>query len=464
MDGTVVDFALHRPFFVEAPPSDLVAMAEWRDLLAETLPSDDEAEAIDRISELERLKAACAAAQERQTARLKEMRLEREEAAGVPRAHRGKGLAAEVALARRDTPARGSRHVGLATALVDEMPHTLEALTDGRIAEEHATVLCKETAWLSADLRREVDRRMAHRLGQAGVRHLAAEARGHAQKLDQQEAVRHLQRTRRQRRVTVRPAPGNMAYLTALLPLQQAVSIFASLKAAADTAVGHGDTEDTVDPAGGLRTRDQIMADVLVERATGQKSAEAVPAQVHLVMSDAALLGDDETPAWLTGHGPIPATVARQWLGDERAEVFMKRLFTRPGTDILVSLDSRQRSFPAGIRRMVMLRDDVCRAPYCDALIRDIDHVTPHRRGGKTRWDNASGLCAACNQTKENRGWSHSTSDETLTVTTPTGQQHEVTSPPLMPGTDPPKPPPRIIRRGERMGFEEWLKRRRGAS
>ncbi|WBL17943.1 hypothetical protein [Citricoccus sp. NR2] len=42
-------------------------------------------------------------------------------------------------------------------------------------------------------------------------------------------------------------------------------------------------------------------------------------------MSDAALLGDDDTPAWLTGHGPIPAAAARQWLGDERGEVFIMR-------------------------------------------------------------------------------------------------------------------------------------------
>lgn len=49
------------------------------------------------------------------------------------------------------------------------------------------------------------------------------------------------------------------------------------------------------------------MADLLVESAMAQESA-----QVHLVMSNAALRGDDNTPAWLTGHGPIPAAAARQ--------------------------------------------------------------------------------------------------------------------------------------------------------
>ena len=43
--------------------------------------------------------------------------------------------AAEVALARRDAPARGGRHLGFARALVHEMPHTLAALEAGALAD-----------------------------------------------------------------------------------------------------------------------------------------------------------------------------------------------------------------------------------------------------------------------------------------------------------------------------------------
>jgi len=40
-----------------------------------------------------------------------------------------------VALARHDSPNRGNRHLGLAKALVYEMPHSLAALTGGRPAD-----------------------------------------------------------------------------------------------------------------------------------------------------------------------------------------------------------------------------------------------------------------------------------------------------------------------------------------
>lgn len=409
-------------------------MTQWRDALSRLDPADSEVETVDRIRALEELKAACASAQARETAQLKELRHTDEAAQGVPKDRRGKGLDAEVALARRDARARGNRHLGLATALVHEMPHTHAALTQGRIGEEDATVLCKETAWLPVEHRRTVDQLMAPQLGHTGVRRLEAEARSHAQRLDQEAAVKHLERVQTQRRVSVRPAPGNMAHLTALLPMPQAVAIQATLTRDATTMVGTGETADPNDPTGQPRTRDQIMADLLVERATGQCTAAAVPADVNLIMTDAALLGDDDTPAWLTGHGPIPAAAARRWMGRSDAEVFMRRVFTRPQTGQLAAMESRGRTFPPALRRMVILRDDTCRTAYCDAPIRDLDHAAPHRDGGETAWHNASGLCAACNQTKENRRWQHHASPEQLDITTPTGHRYTVHTPPVLPG------------------------------
>lgn len=443
-------------------PASAAEVTHWRDALSELAPAGSEAEAVDRLRALEELKATCAAAQTRETAQLKRLRLADEAAQGIATADRGKGLGAEVALARKDSPARGSRHLGLATAVVDEMPHTLAALTEGRIGEEHATVLCKETAWLPVEHRRRVDELMAHRLGEVGAHRLGKEARDHAQQLDQQAAVEHLERAQRERRVSVRPAPGNMAYLTALLPMPQAVAVYAGLHRDAATIVGTEDTTDPQDPAGQPRTRDQIAADLLVQRATGQATAAAVPAEVNLVMSDAALFGADDTPTWLTGHGPIPAATARHWLADPQAEIFMRRVFTRPDTGQLVAMESRGRTFPPALRRMVILRDDTCRTPYCDAPIRDLDHATPHRDGGPTSWQNASGLCAACNQTKENRGWSHHASSEQLTVTTPTGHRHTVETPPLLARrtlinqTNKAPPDATVIE----MGFQRWLESR----
>ncbi|MDT5096291.1 MAG: hypothetical protein QOC76_28, partial [Mycobacterium sp.] len=101
--------------------------AEWRSV-AHMFELIDSASLVERIAELERVKSAAAAEQARAAVALEELRCADEAAAGVPRARQGRGVASEVALARRDSPARGGRHLGLAKALVYEMPHTLAAL------------------------------------------------------------------------------------------------------------------------------------------------------------------------------------------------------------------------------------------------------------------------------------------------------------------------------------------------
>ena len=57
---------------------------------------------------------------------------------------------------------------------------------------------------------------------------------------------------------------------------------------------------------------------------------------------------------------------------------------------------------------------------------------------GRNKTQDGSGLCAACNQTKENTGWRHTGNPEHLTVTTPTGHDYTTTTRPLA-GTGVPK-------------------------
>ncbi|GAP54887.1 hypothetical protein AHiyo6_14520, partial [Arthrobacter sp. Hiyo6] len=66
----------------------------------------------------------------------------------MPATDLGKDVAAQIALARRESPARGSRLLGLAKALMTEMPHTLAALQSGELNEWRATLLVRETACL----------------------------------------------------------------------------------------------------------------------------------------------------------------------------------------------------------------------------------------------------------------------------------------------------------------------------
>jgi len=228
-----------------------------------------DAEQVDLIEELERLKAAAAAAQARVTVAFAESQT-REALAGLPEAATAgerrrveaqvsRSVAGQVALARRDSPARGQRHLGLARALVGELPHTMAALSRGEVSEWRATIVARETACLSVEDRVSADAEIAPRLAELGDRRLGDTARGIAQRLDPASAVRRARKAIGERRVGLRPAPDTMCYLTGLLPVTQGVAVFAALKAEANALHGHGDP----------RTPAQLMADLLVGKVTG---------------------------------------------------------------------------------------------------------------------------------------------------------------------------------------------------
>ncbi|MFC7402767.1 HNH endonuclease [Citricoccus sp. GCM10030269] len=214
-----------------------------------------------------------------------------------------------------------------------------------------------------------------------------------------------------------------MAHLSALLPMNQAVACHSALVAETASQIAAGQAEG--------RTPNQVGADVFVERLTGQTQASKVAIEVQLVMTDATLFRDDAAPGWFPGHGPVPADTARHLVSNPEAEAFLRRLYTHPHDGQLVAMDSQRRGFSGLLRRMVLLRDDVCRTPYCDAPIRQIDHATPHQHGGPTNWENASGLCTRCNLAKERPGWKHHATPEQLDVTTPTGHHYRYRTRPL---------------------------------
>ncbi|MCT7364313.1 hypothetical protein A7G45_15690 [Mycolicibacterium llatzerense] len=85
--------------------------------------------------------------------------------------------------------------------------------------------------------------------------------------------------------------------------------------------------------------------------------------------------------------------------------VVVRRLYAQPGTNKLVAMESKARTFPKGLARFIALRDQICRTPYCNARIRHTDHVTPHHHDGPTSVHNGQGLCEHCNYVKEEPGW-----------------------------------------------------------
>ena len=79
---------------------------------------------------------------------------------GVPAERRDRGLAEAVALARRVSPHRGVRDVALAMLLRTGLPHTRAAFRGGRIDTFKATLVARETGYLSDEHRARVDEQL----------------------------------------------------------------------------------------------------------------------------------------------------------------------------------------------------------------------------------------------------------------------------------------------------------------
>lgn len=425
------------------PLLEPLGVQELEQVLARlTLPSpaNDDAERIERLRAMEQVKNALCAAQAHESVAFETSQLAVQEAAGIPAHRRGRGIADQIALARMASPHQGSRYLGLAKTLIrDELPNCLAALERGEVSEWRVTCIARETAHLDREDRRTVDAELGPRLKEMGDRAAAGAARALAQRLDPSGAAERARRAENERRVSIRPAPDAMTYVTALLPMRDGVAVYAALTKLAAQALADPDRPPT-----DTRGKGQLMADTLIERVTGHP-AGAVPIRLHLVMTDAALVGTCDDPASVPGHGTVPAETARAWIRhlltsqsviafDDLVKV--NRLFTSPDKRDLIAMESTQRGYTGLLRTMLTVRDQTCRTPWCDAPIRHADHVRRHEDGGPTSYRNGRGLCARCNHARETPGWtstvtSHPDRTHQVTTTTPTRHQYASNAPPL---------------------------------
>ncbi|WP_170944562.1 HNH endonuclease signature motif containing protein [Rhodococcus sp. 14-2483-1-1] len=394
----------------------------------------DAAAGIDLISALETVKCVSVATQAVVTdAVATAISAERKEL-GKPKAQWRSGIASQIGLARRESPNRGGTHLGLARALVHEMPHTLARLKAGELNEWRVMILARETACLTVDDRRTIDERLCAdpaTLAGAGDRTIEGRARAIANELDAASQVKRRAKAYAARRTSTRPAPESMGFFTALTSMEKTVCMWATLRRDADTIINAG---------GDTRTRDQIMADLVFERITGTSAAQGPPVTVDIVLSDSTLLAGGDTSAYLHGYGDIPSDVARQLIRDtldSETHIALRRLYAHPKSGALTAVESTSRGFPTALGRLIDLRDRTCRTPWCDAPIRHHDHIRPHTAGGKTSAENGAGLCAACNYAKEGEGWTAEAlrdkrnARHRYRLISPTGHTYDSSAPPM---------------------------------
>jgi hypothetical protein len=421
-----------------------------------------EADLVDQIGLLERLRGAVAACQAAAMVRLARTRVARETALRHRPGTIGRGLAEEIGLACHLSPSVAARRLGAARALWSDLPRTYAALAAGRLSERVALHVVSETRHLDPMRRREVDQHL-HRprsadgeagvdLTTMGVRQALAATAKVAYQADPRAYVERGRTERDDRHVTLRPAPDTMSWLSGYLPVEQGVACLAALKKHTDGAVAAGDE----------RSRGQIMADTLVERLTGQTTASDVNVDIQLIVpassrrpsADDATLHDADTAddadgsgdpnsaghvwaagaATLTGVGHLPIGLARQLVDASAGAKHLRRLH-QTAEGHLVDIGARRR-FTGALADLIVARDQTCREPFCDAPIRHLDHVQRHTDGGATTLANGRGLCARHNLTREHPGWhatvihdGHDTQPHTVLTTTPTGHTYQGRAP-----------------------------------
>jgi hypothetical protein len=418
---------------VEPPSSDglVVRLDEvLADLAAAVTDkaSASDAVRIDRIARLEKLRAATAALQAAESVRFAQSQVAEQLAADVHPDTIGHGIAEQIGLACRISPVTAARRLNTARALWFELPNTYSQLAAGELSERLGETVVSETRHLDPETRGQVDTQLAAAgISQLGFKAATGCVRKFAYEADRDGYVQRGRTERKHRRVGVRPAPDTMAVLTGYLPVEQGIACYAALRQHADGIVATGDS----------RTRDQIMADTLVERLTGQTTAGDVNVELQLLMPlDALINPDDPSAAVIPSYGPLPHELAWEILTTSQGRKWWRRLFTAPTgvkgrSGPIVGGDPARRCFDGWMAKLIRLRDHTCRDPYCDAPIRHIDHITRHSDGGATTLENGRGECQRGNLVREMPGWhiklidcGFHTGPHKIIITTPTGHHY----------------------------------------
>jgi len=160
---------------------------------------------------------------------------------------------------------------------------------------------------------------------------------------------------------------------------------------------------------------------------------------IQIVMAHSTLIGADDQPAELVGHGPIPAHVAREIAAD----AVWRRLVTDPLSGTLLHYGRTTYTPPAGLADHVRARDLYCRFPGCrrKAADAELDHLVAWADGGTTCEKNLDAFCKHHHKLKHHGKWRiEAHPDGRLTWITPTGHRHTTAPHDYRPEPPPPAP------------------------
>ena len=254
---------------------------------------------IDRMARLEKLRAVTAAVQAAESVKFAQSQVAEQLAAEVYPDAIGRGIAEQIGLACRISPSVAARRLATARAWWFELPDTYRQLSSGELSEPIAEQVVTETRHLDPERRGHVDKQL-HATGIARLGFKAATACIRQDRLPggpgrlYAAGPHRTQTSPRQHPAGTR----HHGYAHRLSAGGAGHRLLRRTPPHADSAVAGGDG----------RTRDQIMADTLVERITGQTRATDINIELQLMMPLETL----DRPryhrtATIPEYGPLPA-------------------------------------------------------------------------------------------------------------------------------------------------------------
>jgi hypothetical protein len=251
---------------------------------------------------------------------------------------------------------------------------TGEALSAGTITFAHAAVLIDGLEDLDRDLRPEAERRLleAAAVERIGVFRRTVEAE--VARADTTTFEERCANAATLRKVSIYPDKYAMASACAYLRATDAVALDLYLNAAADQA----DPDDA-------RNRDQLRADALAALISdalakdGFPTHQGLPVRLNITMTQESAFRQTDTPADLSGFGPIPASLAREMAADADWRV----MIVDAATAYLRALGTESYRPTRALREFLLARYDTCQFGPCGraASLSDLDHAVPWPEG-----------------------------------------------------------------------------------
>lgn len=349
----------------------------------------------------------------------------------------------EISAALRLSARAAAELIEEAATLTGMLPRTRQALDAGTISPRHAAAVVEAVnlAGLEPQAAAAVEVKALRLAGQQNVAQLRRTLNRAVLQVDPDAAARRHADRVEQRHVRHYPTGDGMAVYAAEIEAVTAAKLAATVTEHARTLQADDKNTQGARGTGTVRTLDTARADALSDlvaagAAALQDTGRHVPkmtveTSILITVPLAVLLGLADSPADLSGHGPITAAQARA--AAYAAGATWRRLVIDDLSGTVLDLGRiRYRPGPA-LADTVRARHPRCLFPMCSRPAEncDLDHRTEYDRtgqgrGGATSLDNLGPLCRWHHNAKTHKGWTWTIDPATGNAvwTSPTGHAY----------------------------------------